>query len=370
MTGAPKALLNLVGGLPDTYDVHVATFGHGDLVQRMHELGIKVTVLPSSIPRGGAGCDRFDSQTRMNFGLRVWECYRLIKKIDPDLVYINTITRVEVAIAAFLGNRKTVLHVHEGMNFFKPRSLRAKIKLFTLFLISKNVICVSESIKSLVNAQLFFQRNINVVYNGIDDDFSGHEPSEVAMLRRLRQEKFALVVGYCGSLVARKRPDVFLEAAKIVVRKRQNIIFLMVGGTKSEFNSLCCNDVMLLDMIGKELLHVEFTSRPDLFLKEMDIFCSTSDIEPFALINLENALLGNGASIVSNIDGNIEFVREGETGIFFNASDPMDLAEKIEQLIDNPTYRASLVTAARRLVATNYSVEAYVGKIDRVLQSV
>jgi glycosyltransferase involved in cell wall biosynthesis len=336
----------------------------------MRNASIAVTVLPcASKSIRGAIHPRTERQ-RVGYISRVISCYRLIKKINPDIVYINTITRSEVAVAAFLSRKKTVLHVHEGANFLKPKSFMARAKLFMLFLLTQNIICVSKAIRDIVVENIGQKKNIYIVPNGVLNDFSGSEPAEISALREAKNKRDALVVGYCGSLVGRKRPDIFLSAAKLISLRRKNVIFVMVGDEAHAFDALLNRDHELHDMLGSSLIHFPFTSRVDVFLKEMDIFCLTSDVEPFALITLENALVGNGAMVVSDVDGNIEFVVDGETGLLFRAGDHVNLAEQIERLINDASLRKALVIGARRHVEENYNMNAYAEGVEKVLHAV
>jgi glycosyltransferase involved in cell wall biosynthesis len=89
-----------------------------------------------------------------------------------------------------------------------------------------------------------------------------------------------------------------------------------------------------------------------------------------------NAVLEGMASglpmIVTDVGGNAEAVLDGESGIVVPPHDPIQLAEAIVRLANDPPLRARLGDAGRRRMAEHFALDRSIGAYDalyRALQS-
>ena len=88
-----------------------------------------------------------------------------------------------------------------------------------------------------------------------------------------------------------------------------------------------------------------------------DIFVFPSIYEGTSLALLE-AMAAGRPIVASDIDGNRDILRQGETALLCPPSDDAALAAAIIELTDNPALAQTLADAARREVAQTYSIEA------------
>ncbi len=85
--------------------------------------------------------------------------------------------------------------------------------------------------------------------------------------------------------------------------------------------------------------------------------------EPFGLVPLEAAICGK-TSIVSDHGGPAESVVDGVTGLFVNALDPGDIAEKIGRLLDDPSAADRMGSAAYSRAHREYSWDRFVEEFE------
>ena len=68
------------------------------------------------------------------------------------------------------------------------------------------------------------------------------------------------------------------------------------------------------------------------FLQDIDIFVLPSRYEGFGIALIEALSMGIPC-VASKLDGPAEIITDSRLGLLFNAGDPVDLADKIEQVI-------------------------------------
>ncbi|OOE39321.1 hypothetical protein BZG00_10550 [Salinivibrio kushneri] len=367
MYGAPRSILILADGIQDKYDIEIVTIGRGDLVSAAQDKGLKITVLkPYFLCKH---CSLFYKVLR-KIG-RLFEFIKmayLIKRKAPDLIYVNTISNSWPVILSRFFGIKNIVHVREGKNYIFPGSGKREKITRSVFDNADHFICVSESIRQLVLERLQSpSANVEKVYNGIDCDAFCNKPISDLRFKNGTGKK---IVGYLGNINERKGLDVFLLSAKHLIDKRNDLVFIVVGGDVNEFEGYA-EQTRVQPYLGKQILHFPFQNDPRPAFKAMDVFCMTSRIEPFARVNLEAACL-EASIIATNIDGNKEFILHKKTGLLVMPGDFLELCKAIELLIDDEAFSNQLRKNAKDRVMSEFSVQKYIegceGVISKVLE--
>ena len=99
-------------------------------------------------------------------------------------------------------------------------------------------------------------------------------------------------------------------------------------------------------------------------LHEMDIFVLPSLSESFSNALME-AMACGCCVVASNVGGNPELVKPGETGLLFKPRDPDDLASTLRTLIDRPDLRHDLAARGQSFVA-NFSIAAAARRMGEI----
>jgi glycosyltransferase involved in cell wall biosynthesis len=140
---------------------------------------------------------------------------------------------------------------------------------------------------------------------------------------------------------------------------------LLIAGDGAE-RSLA-EEAVVRSRPGCEVRYAGPTRDPSLFHRAADLFVLPSITE-----GLSNALLESQAhgvpAVVSGISGNLEIVRDGESGLVFAPDDPAGLAAALARLRGDPALRARLGAAARARAAAEFSVAAMVAAHERLYE--
>lgn len=147
-----------------------------------------------------------------------------------------------------------------------------------------------------------------------------------------------------------KRIDLFLEAAALLSRDRPEIVWHVVGtGAR-----LPAFQAMARRLgIAERVVFAGSVSEVSAYLARLAIGVICSDSEGFSNTLLEYMLRGC-AVVATDVGGNREAIRHGETGLLTAPGDAAALAQAIERLAADPVERLRLARRARQETVSRY----------------
>jgi glycosyltransferase involved in cell wall biosynthesis len=285
-----------------------------------------------------------------------------------NLVYSNTITNGNVLnFLAFL-NCPVISHIHEldWINKFCTEfgNLR-KIKKYT-----SQYIAVSKAVElNMVEKYKIPADRIEQVYEFIDPESGDCLEKNDSLLNELMIPEGSIIIGASGSIEWRKGPDLFIQLAKKVteIYTGKQLFFIWVGGDCSGdyFHDLETK-IHKYDLNGKVLFTGQ-KEKPLEYFSLFDIFAMVSREDPFPLVNLENALLGNPIICFKNSGGSSELV-ENCCGYAVDYLDLDLFARRIVELIESKTTRKKFGAAGMKAVKEEYNVEILAPELVSIIE--
>jgi len=213
---------------------------------------------------------------------------------------------------------------------------------------------------------LQFKRS-RVVHNGVD------LPSEELVhpaARRATASASVFRLLFAGRVVDIKGVHTAIEALSRLRRQRPDVNWQLdiVGETldaayltrlrELAARERCADDVHYL---GK----VEPSALPSLFT-EHDVYLFPSYYEPFSL-TLIHAIASGIPTVASSVGGNVEIVRNGETGLLASRGNAADFTRAILQFYDDVELRARVSREGGKHART-YSMKAMIDGMEDCLQ--
>jgi L-malate glycosyltransferase len=170
------------------------------------------------------------------------------------------------------------------------------------------------------------------------------------------------IVGCVGRLSGKKGHTDLLKAAALVLRRRPDTTFVLVGdGTlRSELRAQADG----LGLNG-QVRFVGHVSDPVPLLYRMNLFVLPSRIEGMSNALLE-AMAANRAVVATSVGGNSEVVVDGVTGLLVPPRDPARLADAVLTLLGDPQRASAMGAAGRARVEACYSVQAMVRQLEEL----
>ena len=98
---------------------------------------------------------------------------------------------------------------------------------------------------------------------------------------------------------------------------------------------------------------------------EILVHPTTSDLSPWVILE---AMASGCAVITTRVGGIVDFIDEGDTGLFVPVGDPTALAIAIKTLVTDPALRLGMGARARKNIEESYDAEVNVKRILRVLK--
>lgn len=257
----------------------------------------------------------------------------------------------------------------EKLNIISSRSL-IKLAYALEKWIYKNSHLISGQTKGIVESVQTRFPSKKVVWfpNGVDFDFFEREHEDFLWRQTLNITEAEFVLLYAGIIGHAQGLDVILQAADRL--KERSVKFVLVGDGPEKDNLLrIAKEKALTNVIFQP--NLEKAKIPSLIkacdayivpLKKLDLFkgaIPSKLFEPLALAK----------PILLGVDGEARqlFIEEGKSGLYFEPENATELAERIEQLIANPTLLNSLGVQGQWYAKENFDRQQIHEKFLRTL---
>ena len=339
--GAQRYVYDLASGLdPDRFSVVVAGGGTGEhgappgkLRERLQTLGIPFHYL--------SGLER--SINPISEIRAIWQIVRLLRKIRPDVVHLNSskMTALGGLLARILRVRTIVVTVH-GFPYtaHQPRIIQWFADRITSlsFLCATDIICICQADRSLVASFKNTHKKIHLIPNGVD-------PTQKPQPQKEAQEQISTtctwpkqaethvpILATGTELHPRKGIQNVITASAVCLKRGQKL-HLCIIGTGSYQKDL---ERQIRDAGIEE--HVTFLGFvPDLaeVCSAFDGFILASHKEGLPYVLLEFGQ-GKVPLIASNIDGIPDIITHESTGQLIDPNDTTTITTALEKLLADP----------------------------------
>lgn len=356
--GADLQLLESVVALRDHgWRVVVVVPSSGPLVERLTALGVEVELLRFPVLRRGDVSVRGLASLAGATAPALSRMRRLVRRVRPELVYVNTITLPWWLLVARWCGLPSVCHVHEAEA--RDHRLVRRALAAPLVLADTTIVNSTATLDVTTDAAPYLWRRLRLVHNGV------RGPSEPATPRRA-QGTFRLLV--VGRLSPRKAPDVAIEAIALLRRDGRDVRLELCGtpglGHEQYFNELCARAQH--PDLGGAVTFIGYQSPIWPALDRADALVAPSLGESFGNAVVEGQLARRPV-IASAVQGHLETVEHGVTGLLVPARDPSALAAAVARLMDEPGTAAQLALLGMRRAEGRFGVKRYSDGIAAVV---
>ncbi|MET3617139.1 glycosyltransferase involved in cell wall biosynthesis [Peptoniphilus olsenii] len=343
--GAKTHIFTLMKGLVGKVDAKIICFIKDTFYEEAKELGFNIEV--------------FEQKKRSDLSV-VTRLSDEIKKEKYDIVHAHG-ARANF-IAMFLKNKISVpmiTTIHSDYmldfkdNFYKNLIYttlnKMALKKFDHY------ICVSDNFKDMLIERGFDSDKIHVLYNGIDTEEKIDFLPKVAFLQKHKVVyNGEFIVGIAARLDKVKDHETFIKAARKVIDKNLDILFLIAGDGDERTNL----EEMVQNLgISSQVYFLNFVKDKYSFFNAIDLNVLTSISESFPYVIMEAALVGV-PTISTRVGGIPEIVKDDVTGYLFEVGDENSLSNYILKLYRDIGKLKTLGINMKENVKENYSHEA------------
>jgi glycosyltransferase involved in cell wall biosynthesis len=365
--GAQKALLQLARGLRGR--------GHDVTTMTMYD---KVGIIPHfekrfRLPIQNLRMKRVtggrSAATPRSVATGIWQMYRTMRRGRFDVLqtfchYSNIIGQ---PLGALAGIPIRVASQRNRLDAL-PAIVRLADRLIANSPIPRRMVAVSESNRRYcVEVQRIRPSKLLVIENGIDiADLPSPAPDAVDGLRGdLGLAAGTFVVTMVARLHPQKDHDCLLRAIAAVVDELPTVRVLLVG------------DGALKDQLVGRITTLGLGTQVKLLGERRDVAAILALSDLFVLSSrwegMPNAILEAMAAglpvLATRVDGTVDVVRDGETGVLVPPGDDRALAAALLALGRDPARRRALGAAGRRRIDEAYSIDRFVDGFERLYLS-
>jgi len=339
--GAERFLVDLIKHLPKqrVEPVVLCLYREGEFAKELESVGVPIQVI--GVPR--------------KFGFGGYRLvFRAIRQARPDILHCHLLEGCWYGLPSGWLARVPIRIAHlQNCHWYLP----LKLRLFDRFVFQFGhaaLGCSKAVLKFYKEKMRYPEQKLYLVYNGIDVNRFKDLPSKNEARQLLGLQQDEIVVATVASLTPQKGHEFLIRAIPKIVAAFPRVRFLFVGDgvLRSDLEFLANN-------LGVRE-HIQFMGKrfdvPKI-LAASDIFVLPSLWEGFGIALVEAGLSGIPA-VASRIDGIVEVIEDGKSGILVPPKDTEALAEAILTLIQRPDLRHQMGRVAREVCLARFDISA------------
>lgn len=364
--GAEYCLDTLLGRLDRSrFDAIVVFANDGPLADSARRMGYDVRIMPLS---WWLYADRNLWYFKNLLGGapgRIRQLGRIIRDEHVDLVYTNTATVFEGAVAARRTGTPHVWHVHEVMD--RRSGLRALLPLGWIKRIirrsSATVIFESEAARGVFTSTMPLERSA-VVHNAVRFAAGTQELSQAEARLQLGLPADAWIIGCVGQLIDRKDPLALLDAfAQMQACDAALLVFVGDGPLRQAVEAR-------IDALGLQSRCRVLPFQKDVraFFSAIDVLALPSKFESFGLVLVEAMACGKPV-VACRSQGPEEIVIDGVTGLLVEPGNSAAMATALRRLHGAANECRRMGAAAKEHVARCFDSSVHASAMERLFEN-
>ena len=290
----------------------------------------------------------FNELSRTNHLGNINRIRKLIINKQIDIIHANSLRMVLycLAIKKMIRREVKIIYTKHNVTFLEEKHK----KLFSTILNKyvNRIITVSEFEKKNLVELGVDEYKINTIHNGVDLE-------QFVFKRKVKRKEYK--IGILARISEEKNHELFIKIAK-ELKEKDDLMFYIAGDGPGEKK---INNLISSYGLSHKVKMLGMVSKPEEFIKDMDLLLLTSYREVFPMVILE--AMAVGTPIISiDVGGISEAIIENQTGILVSDHSVLEFCEKILYLQSDLDIRNQFIELSRRRVETNFSSEQMINK--------
>ncbi|MCC7201181.1 MAG: glycosyltransferase [Nitrospirae bacterium] len=361
--GAPLSLLSIAKGLDrERYEVLLFSPVDGVLKEAWRNEGIEVLIRESKVK--GIAADEFESDMKGLAGM--------LREQGIDVIFCNTLDTYYGHHVARALNIPSIWCIRESVNIRKY--FREYCKSRTLsglavrtYEVPSHLIFVSRETAKLYG-DLQTKGSVNVIYNGLEMDEI--EKYKIACSRSQLLRDYAVpegkkVITTVGQTIPRKGQHIFIGAAISLLKKRDDLLFLIVGGRDYDYRDRL-EEMIRQSKTGDCIRIIPETQDVYPYYRLSDIFVCSSFEESFPRVVLEAMAFGLPI-VATNVFGIREQIGDKREGLLVPPGNPVLLSNAIESLLNDEASAIEMAENAYYRVVNRFTYQDMIASYERCI---
>lgn len=330
--GATRALIEIAEESKMNGDYPIVLFptvGKADGLLNQSKIPSKVIFYPKFIEYGRESTILEHLRKTISLFYRLPRLILKIKKLEVDVIYINSVVNYGILMIGFFIKKPIVFHIREfgyedhRVNYdFKGVLFNLLKKQVDLFLTNSSAV------------QGYYREKFNIestlVYDGVvaKVDFDSRISAREAL--KVSKTRSTFYLGIVGNIIAGKgQVEVVKAVHKLLEQSYDCILYLIGDGDKRELE-----EYIHVNHLSENIIITGFCDQVDAYYKQLDVLIANSNMEAFGRVIIEASSFGIPV-LARRTGASPEIIIEGETGYLHDGTIE-DLIVKIKYVLDHP----------------------------------
>ncbi len=368
MNGAEKSLLTLMQGINESGRLQAVLLApeKGPLVVHARSMGIKTYIVPYVFWTGKRGRWVVKRLVRLVVNLVTLPAVLLtLKRIDPDLVYTNSLVVPSGALAARILKIPHIWHAREFVeeDFDGLYDWGASMSMSIIERFSKAVICNSSAVRQKLYRLRKWRTPLSVTYNGFDVAHYNRVDATLKYKKSVTLSEFPVLL-MVGSVMPQKGHEQAVLALKMLIQRGLKVTLKIAGNSLAGYPEYLESILSEYDGMGRHVLNFEGVVEDiDRLYQQAAITLVCSKCEAFGRVAVESLL--NGTPVIGTNNGGIpEVIQDDFTGLLYEPGNYTGLADKIELLLNRPKVYERILNAGQADIFNRFGKENYIKEIS------
>jgi glycosyltransferase involved in cell wall biosynthesis len=326
-TGSPKAMVQFIQTLDtDVFHPMYCAPGPGPLTAELAMRGVEIV-------HGTA--DSINFRNPLAALAAINRQSKLLKSWRVDLLHANSfVWNTDLILAAWMLRIPVILHVHNPLD--------VEYRNLARFAARKVLFCSQFEMTNCGHLERIAGK-AEVLHNAIDTQAFGQGRS---IRQRLGLHNDEIAIGTVAQVTHRKGIDLLIETARILLRERNDLVFLVAGPySEVDFGQRMLAAAEAPELMGRVRFLGARSDIPD-FMASLDLFFLPSRAEPLGLVVLE-AMASGVPVIASKVGGIPEILTSPDIGRLVDPVTPDRFADTIRDILSQPDVRRSMGEKAK-----------------------
>ncbi|NFH70314.1 glycosyltransferase family 4 protein [Clostridium botulinum] len=306
-----------------------------------------------------------------NDTISIIQLYKVIKKYDPDLIYVHSSKAGALGRIANSIIKKPIIYNPHGWAFNMNVSNKKKFiyKTVEKVLAKKcdKIIAISDQEKrSAIEKNICNKEKIEVIFNGIDiEEYKNNIVDKHDIRKKMNIPSDSIVIGMVGRISKQKSPDTFIKAAAKIKQKIPNAFFVIVGDgdERKEIEKL------ILELVLKDsVLITGWVKNTYRYIQAFDIAMLLSRWEGFGLAIAEYMICGVPV-IATNVDAIPNLITNNNNGILVEKDNIEQIVNSTLKLLKNKTFQNNLIENSKIKVRENFDVKRVAVEHEKIINT-
>jgi len=361
--GAQKYVFDLAINFKNEFNISVAVGEQGEqgeLINKLKQKNINYYIIPY-LKRSISPIDDL---------IALIEIIKLIKKIKPDIIHLNSSKISILGSIASIFSKSKIIYTAHGWVFNEPMPKLKKLfykyseKITALF--KNKIICVSEFDKQIaIKEKICNPKKLITIHNGIKQiNFLSKQEARQKLFRNNQNSK--LIIGTIANLYKTKGLEYLIQSIKILTSNFQFPIITIIIGEGSERKNLQ-NLIDQLNLKNSVFLFGKINNASE-FLKAFDIYVCSSVKEGLSYTLIE-AMQTELPIVATNVGGNSELIINNKTGVLIKPQNQQELTNSINYLIKDKALSNKLGVNAKQKAMNEFSLESMISKTKKIYKN-